>query len=87
MDRARIPAMPSPALYGEDAGEEEAVVTFGADGLESGGRDVGGSGDEIDEAADALDGGVGGVGVEDGAPADDVVGDDEGAGVGELEGP
>ena len=39
-----------------------------------------------EEPADALGVGVGGVGVDDVAVADDVVGEDEGAGAGELEG-
>lgn len=72
------------SLVDEDEGE--AVVAFGAYGLEGGGGEVGEGGEEGGEFADALDVGVGAGGVGDGTFADDVVDEDGGAGAGEFDG-
>ena len=62
-------------------------MLFGAYGLEGGGFEAGFGSEFFEEASGALDGWVGVVGVEDGAFANDVVGDDDGARGGEAEGP
>jgi hypothetical protein len=71
-------------VLAEDDGHGEAVVAFAAYGLEGGGGEAGFGGDQVQELAGALDARIGVIGVEDGAVADDVVGEDEGAGAGEL---
>lgn len=71
----------------DDEGDGEAVVAFVADGLDGGGGDAGFAADGGEDFAGADDAGVGGVFVGYGAGAGDVVDEDEGAGVGEFEGP
>ena len=73
-------------LEAEDAGDGEAVVAFAAYGLNGGGGEAGVGAEELEEAADTLDVGVGVGGVDDFSVADDVVGEDQGSGAGELEG-
>ena len=68
----------------EHDGEGKAVVAFAAHGLQHGGAEAGLGGDELGKAADTLDVGIGTVGIDDFAVADDVVGDDDGAGAREL---
>ena len=74
-------------LQGEDVGEGKAVVALAADGLHDGGGEAGVGGEQFEVAAGSDDGGVGVVGVGYATVADDVVGEDEGAGTGELESP
>jgi hypothetical protein len=73
-------------LEAEDAGYGEAVIAFASYGLDGGGGEARVGGEELEEAANALDVGVGGGGVDDFSVADDVVGKEKGAGTGELEG-
>src|SRR5665213_2461701 len=64
-------------LEAEDAGYGKAVVAFTAYGLDSGGGEAGIRGESFEKVAGSEDGGIGGVGVDDEAVADDVVGEDE----------
>src|SRR5947209_60312 len=72
---------------GSDDGHGEAVVAFGADGLDGGGVELGVAAETLEEGAGADDAVVVAAVVDDLALADDVVGDDDGAGARELEGP
>jgi hypothetical protein len=68
------------------AGEGEAVIALAAYVLDGGGGDAGVGGEHLEEATDALDVGVGAIGIDDGAVADDIIGEDQGAWAGEFEG-
>ena len=68
-----------------DECQGEAVVAFAAYGLEGGGGEVWSVGHEGEHGLGSLDGWILAAGVGDFSVADDVVGDDQGAGVGELE--
>ena len=70
-----------------DEGYGEAVVAFGAYGLDGSGVEAWVGADFFEEQACAGDHGVGVVGVGDFAVADDVVDEDGGAGAGEADGP
>jgi hypothetical protein len=70
-----------------DDGEGEAVVAFGAYGLDGGDVEARVGAQFFEEGSGAGDGGVGAVCFEDVAFADDVVAEDNGAGAGEFDGP
>ena len=65
----------------------KSIVPLAAHGLDRGGVEAGFGGDDFVHAADALDGRVGVGGVDYGSVTDDVVANDERAGMGEPERP